>query len=250
MRCLLRTVVMVACALGFGSAVHAQDDAHAILDKAIKARGGEANLAKLKAIRTKVKGTLELPTIGTTEFTGEVFFELPERYRTNLQLQVQGQMVPVIGIFDGVSGWRSLMGGGMDITGDDLTTMKTSVYAQYISTLLPLRDKQFELTKLEEIKVNGKPGVGIKVAAKDRPDVKFYFDKESGLMVKAERMTLDRQSGQEVLSESFITEWKDIKGIQFAMKTHIVRGGKKVEETQTVEIEVLDKLDAKLFAKP
>jgi hypothetical protein len=250
MRYLSRSLLIAAGLLVSGPALWAQEDARAILDKAIQARGGEANLAKMKALRLKVKGTLELPQLGQTEFSGESFYELPNRYRSNMELQVQGMQVPVIAIFDGASGWRSIMGMGMDIAGQDLTAMKNSVYAQYISTLLPLRDKQFELTKLPEIQVNGKPAVGLKVVAKDRPEVKFYFDKETGLMVKGERMTPDRQTGMDVLSESLISEWKDVKGIKFAMKSQVLRGGKKVEEVQTVEVEYLDKLDAKLFSKP
>jgi hypothetical protein len=247
---LLKPVTLVACFLCFGNAARAQDDARAILDKAIQARGGEANLARLKAFRTKAKGTLDLPMLGATEFTGEAFFQAPDKQRSNIELQAQGQTFAVVGVFDGTRGWRSLNGMTMEITGADLVTMKTSVYAQYISTLLPLKDKQYELTKLEEIKVDGKPAVGFKVTAKDRPEVKFYFDKDSGLMVKGERMTVDRQTGMEVLSETFITEWKEVKGIKFPMKSHIMRMGKKVEESQTTELEYMDKLDDKLFMKP
>ena len=48
-----------------------------------------------------------------------------------------------------------------------------------------LRDADFQLSPAGEVKVNDRPALGLRVSRKGWPDVNVYFDKESGLVVKA-----------------------------------------------------------------
>jgi hypothetical protein len=247
---ILRTSLVLAGALAVAGVAHAQDDARALLERAIKARGGEERLAKIKAWQTKTKGTLELPMVGSTEFTGQAFVQPPNRSRVDIELSVMGQTVPVQVAYDGTSAWRSLMGNTMDISGPELKNMQASAYVQHIALLVPLKDKQYTLALLEEIKVEGKPAVGLKITARDRPEIKLFFDKESALLVRIERMVYDRQEDKEVPAETTFSDHKATDGVTFPMRSRVVRGGMKVEETQTLEIKFTDQLDPKLFQKP
>jgi hypothetical protein len=119
-----------------------------------------------------------------------------------------------------------------------------------MARLLPLRDKAYELSALGESKVNGKAAVGLRVAKKGVKDVNLYFDKESGLMAKVERRTLDVSSGQEVTEERIITEYQKIDNMPVAKKVTVNRDGKKFMEAEVVEVKLLEKIDDAEFTVP
>src|SRR5947209_5759629 len=72
---------MILSLLGFGlflipSSLRAQGDLRAVIDKAIKAHGGEATIDRHKISQTKSKGTLYLQG-NMIEFTEEITVHLP-----------------------------------------------------------------------------------------------------------------------------------------------------------------------------
>jgi hypothetical protein len=228
----------------------AQEGARAVLDKAIKAHGGEDKLAKLNVTRVKAKGTVNIQG-QDVPFSSDSAVQLPNQERNDLQLDLAGQKVTLLQIFNGEKGWLTLPGGQIrEITGDQLDEMKNSAYANWIESLLPLtKEKEFTLTPLADVKVKDKPAVGIKVQAKDRPDVKLFFDKESGLLVKTERDGKD-ETGNVVRLESTYSDFKKVDGLMQPMKILANRDGKKFMDIEVTEMKFPDKLDSKLFAKP
>jgi len=83
-----------------------------------------------------------------------------------------------------------------------------------------------QLSALGEIKVEGKPAVGVRVASKGHKDVNLYFDKQNGLLVKIEHRTVDFQSGQEVNEERVLTEYKDVDGRKLPGRVEVRYGDK------------------------
>jgi hypothetical protein len=227
----------------------AADDAKAVIEKAIKAHGGEENLTKYKASKIKAKGTLSIMGMDI-DFSVEASSQLPDQFREEVKLDVMGNEVTIIQVFDGKKGWVSQMGNTMEVDGTQLKQLKDQAYGNYIETLVPLiKDKQFELTSLDETKVEGKLVNGVKITAKDHKDVKMYFDKESGLLLKSEHKTMD-PTMQEVESETYYRDYKDVSGLKQSFKQTVKHDGKKFLEAQVTEIKVLEKLDSSTFNKP
>src|SRR5437868_218396 len=174
--------VVVGCAGRSG--VADADDAKTVIEKAIKAQGGEDKLAQFKAGRWKGQGTLTLKG-QNLPLTLETVYQLPDKYKTVMHLEVQGKKIKVIQVLEGGKGWMSGEGKTLDLEAELLKAFKEESYAVKVEMLVPLlREKGYTLSKLEEIKVNGKPAVGVKVAAKDHKDIELYFDKDSVLPVK------------------------------------------------------------------
>jgi len=88
------------------------------------------------------------------------------------------------------------------------------------------------------------------VTAKGHNDVSLWFDKESGLLVKIERQVYDDASMQEVGQEEHLSDYRDVSGVQTAMKLVWHRDGKKVVEIQYTDVRYPEKIDAAEFAKP
>ena len=57
-------------------------------------------------------------------------------------------------------------------------------------------------------------------------------------------------SGDDVSQDVFYSDYKEVDGIKRAMKTKILRDGKKFLEMETSDFKPVEKLDDKVFAKP
>jgi hypothetical protein len=225
----------------------ADDDSKAVIDKAIKAHGAE-KLAKFTAAQTKVKGKIELA--GGIEFTSESTLQQPDKFKESLDLDVMGNKVTVVTVYNGEKGWLSVNGDTKDMDEKTLEASKEQTHLMQIMRMTMLKDKKCEFSPLGEDKVNGHAAVGVKVSAKGHKDINLYFDKETGLLAKVEHQALDPMSGKEVAEERIIHEYQDIAGIKVAKKVTINRDGKKFMELEVLEHKPLEKLDASEFAKP
>ena len=134
---------------------------------------------------------------------------------------------------------------------DQIAEAKEECYVGWVSSLLPLKDKAFQLSPLGEVKVDGKPAVGVRVSHKGHRDINLFFDKESGLLVKRESVIKDFMAdGKEVTQETLFSNYKEVKGAKFPMKVVLNRDGKKYVESEMTEIEPKEKIDDAVFAKP
>ena len=250
----MKHVRHAAVAFGFLLAVtapaRADDaaDARAIIDKAVKAHGGQDKLAKFPAMTIKFKGTFhgmgqKLP------MTGEVSSQGNDKVRLEAEVEAGGMKFRIINVFAGDKGWNKIGEETKEFGKDELAEAKEQAYAGWVETLTPLKDKEFTLATVGEVKVEDRPAVGVKVSSKGHRDIDLYFDKETGLLVKSVKQVKD-DGGQEVTEESFPGEYKEVQGTKQAMKFVIKRDGKLYIEGEASEMQLSEKLDASLFAKP
>jgi hypothetical protein len=247
-------VCLLGLALGWARAGEGGDAAacKAVIDKAIKALGGEAKLKKAKAVTLKGTGTYYGLGEGVP-FTGEWSIQLPRQLRVAIESKANDQTFRMIRVVSGDKGW-------IKFNDDDVKTMDKealaeehhSLYVHWVATLAPLGDKSLQLAPLGETKVNGQEAVGVRVSHKGRRDVQLYFDKTTGLPVKMETMVKDPQAGgdTEYTQETFMSDYKDIDGLKLATKESLKRDGKRFVEVEWTEIRPADKLDDSLFARP
>jgi hypothetical protein len=236
-------------ALLLTTGARAEDDAKAIVTKAIKAHGGEENQAKFKAGQTKAKGKIEL--LGGLEFTQEVSYMLPDKFKETVDMEIMDQKLHVVTIVNGAK--VSIVANDQEVPVDDKVkeVLKNAGHAMKVGRLLPLiNEKGFELTTLGEVKVDGKAAVGVRVASKGEKDISLYFNKETGLLAKVEYRTVDPMSGNEITEERIITEYGKTDGVPTAKKVLVNHDGNKYMEVEFLEIKRLEKLEDSEFAKP
>jgi len=243
--------MVVVCWIASAGLVQAQDDPKAVIEKAVKAMGGSEKLTKLPAMKNKSKGSMELMGM-TIPFEGEITTQGAEQLKMEFQMEIMGQKFTFLQAVNKDKGWMSVMGMTQDLAGDQLANLQSEAYASHVESLVPLlldKDKTFALTLVGEAKVNGKPATGVKVACKNKKDINLYFDRETGLLVKSERRSLD-PSQTEVNAESFYSDYKEVGGIKQPMKYLVQHDGKKFLEGELLEFKLLDKLDDSFFNKP
>jgi hypothetical protein len=246
---MIRTCVLALSAAALlAPAARAQDDAKAVVEKAIKAHGGAANLDKFKAGKGKLKGTI-LIMGQEIEVAGDMSFMYPDKGKAVLTLSVQGMKINITQLIAGDRVEVVVQGMKQPIPDEQAADVRMSQYVAYLTQLTPLlRGDQFTLKSLGESKLEGKTLVGVSVTNKDKKfkEVKLYFDKDSGLLTKADHMTTD-EGGKEVVTEQIFGDFKEFKGIKVATKETVIKDGKKSQELVTESFEPLEKLDDKAF---
>jgi hypothetical protein len=245
----------VVCVLGFANRASADDDANAILEKAVKAHGGKEKLAKLKdaAVQMKAKGTSS--EAGGIKLEMETFAQ-GGKFKQVIGAEVDNKKVATTVGFDGKTLWFEV--GGKVLTAKDVgldekklnKAVEDQLYQERVASLAFVGDKGYELAPLGEMKVDGKPAVGIRVTSKGHPDVNLYFDKDKGLLVKMEGRSVNFLNGQEATEEKVMSDYKEIEGIQRPTKIVGYQDGKKVLDVEITELKTVDKLDDSVFAKP
>jgi hypothetical protein len=221
-------------------------DPSAVLEKGIKALGGEANLAKYRAVTWKGKGVYYGLSSKGEDISGEWAMQAPNRFRADLELKRNGATFHQIHVLNGDKGWVKLEKQDTEeLDKDALAEEKTQMNAHWLMTLLPLKDKAFRLEALEkqDTKVGDMPVAGIK-ATRDNLDLRLYFAKESGLPLKCERTVRDARQ------EELFEDYKEADGIKYAAKRTVLRDGKKFLVVEISDYKPLEKLDEKLFEKP
>lgn len=237
-----------ALVLGGQAAVQA-DEAAAIIDKAVKAHGGADKLAKFQGEQWKAKGVMKVMGM-ELPYTADYSFQRPNLFRFDMAAEFGGQKIAITATTDGKQAWESAMGQVREMEAKKFEEFRHMVYVMGVSQLAPLKDKAFTLTAAGEAKVNDKPALAVKVAHKDRRDVTLFFDKESGLLVKSETRVNDEFTNKEVAQETFFMDYQDKDGHKRFQKMIVKRDGKAFLEESFSEQKSLEKLDAKLFAKP
>jgi hypothetical protein len=227
-----------------------QADLRKVIDKAIKAHGGEANLTKFKASTFKMKGKFYGMGDGI-EFMGQWAIQLPKQISVQINFEVQGMQFKFAQVVNGDKGWTHLMDETKGMDDDELKEAKEGLYASQVERLVPLSQKGFKLAPLGDAKVDGKAAVGVRVSHEGHRDISLFFDKESGLLLKSERVVKDQMAGgKEVTETAVYSEYKAVDGLQHPYKIIIQRDGNKYVEAETTEFKPAEKLDEDMFAKP
>ena len=138
----------------------------------------------------------------------------------------------------------------MPVTDEILAELKEASYSMGVMQWIFVKDKGVKFAVLGEIKVNGKPAVGVTASKEGHKDINIYFDKETGLIAKVEMRKLDLMSKQEVTEERIITEYQEIEGRKTAKKVEVLRDGKALLEAEVVEMKIVEKLDDSEFVQP
>ena len=252
-----RLLIPCALVLALAALGRADDDADAkaVVEKAVKARGGADNLAKYKADVLKIKGAVHVSGLDI-DFTGEISFQQPDKSRAVIEGTVMGTNFKSTRVVNGDKGWiDDLLGGTQsmrDMSKEELAEERESQNANSIARLAVLTDKAYTVSTVGESKVGDKEAVGILVKRKGYRDVSLFFDKKTHLLLKSETRVKDPQGGgdTEFTQEAFYDDYKKVGDLQVAHKLTIKRDGKAFLESETTEFKPEEKLDDGLFAKP
>ncbi len=247
-------LLLAGVQLAFVSGLRADDQSEAkpVLEKALKAVGGEKKVTALKTAACKIK-------MNATEGGQEIVIAVEaawnglDQYRLDADAQVAGRSEKMLMIVNKDKGWMQARGKTEDAPKEIPEAIKGAFYGIRMPQLLAmLKDPSYKLSPLGEDKVDNKPAVGLLVSHKDHKDVRLFFDKESGLPVKSE-VTVNGPNNMDATIECVYSEYKETEGLKqpakVAMKVNV--NGMTIDVKMEVsDLKTEEKADETLFAKP
>src|SRR5438046_6043857 len=100
---------LAVAALAVAPAARADDAANDVIKKAIAAHGGADVLNKFKAGTSKIKGDMTVFNMDL-EFTGDLAYELPDKYKMTILTEVAGQKLTIVQVVNGTKIKNTLNG--------------------------------------------------------------------------------------------------------------------------------------------
>lgn len=227
----------------------ADDDAsRQLVNKALEKTWG-SKFDKSKAITSKLKGNVQVNE-ASVPFTGEVNTQRGDQHRIAITLTIDGQAIEFASIVNGNQGWLKINDNSVDMPADKLTDSKEAAYAAWVTSLLPLKDKEFKLAPFGEIEIGGRKAAGVNVTREGHRSITLFFDKESSLLVRTETVVRDEVSFKEVTEEVTYSNHKAFDGVQHPTRIVIKRNGQAHVDAEIEDFKAAEKLDDSMFSKP
>lgn len=239
--------IVLAAAVGVAAPVSARaadrDKAVAVIEQAIKAHGGAEALAKAGKRSRVGQGAIVLNN-------NEVAFKTEEtvRFPDHCRVDLAPGGTRLVLVLNGDKGWMQAGGATQPMNKETYTEWRDELYVWWLMTLTPLLKDGFELKPLADAKVNDKESAVVKVSRKDRPDVRLYFDKKSGLLIKIARR--GQKGGVPINMEYHYSDHKDYDGVKWPSKELTTMNGTKLSEVKFTSYKSLERVEDKTFDKP
>ncbi|MGD0200443.1 MAG: hypothetical protein ABSD27_06800 [Bryobacteraceae bacterium] len=172
-----------------------------VLERYAAAVGGKA----LERLTSRVsKGTIEVVTFGSSG-TFEQYIKAPDRVINISSFPGFGDVIQAV---NGQAGWASMPDSGMrDLAGPELALMRRGAE---LNRPLHLKEQYATLAVTAKTKVGGRDAYVVQATPAAGPAETWYFDVETGLMVKAE---LASESGGTAFT-MYLEDYKEIDGIK------------------------------------
>jgi hypothetical protein len=249
----MRVNVVFLVTLAAAPAAAQDKAAEAVVRKAIDAHGGKDALAKHTTTKFTIKGTLRTGSIDNP-FTGVVTTSAPGKYRMEMEATLDRQKYSATQVVNGeaVRSTRTLNALPLAALSDaEKEELVTATAVQEANLLTPLLDpKRFTLKAGPDEPVAGKPAATVVATLVEaKKDVKLFFDRDTGLLVKTSRKGLGPgEAGPiEVTQDAEMSDFKEFDGVKVATAVKVQHDGKPFMTIAVTAYARVEKPDPKLF---
>ncbi|MFZ9869960.1 MAG: hypothetical protein ACO3I4_05065 [Candidatus Kapaibacteriota bacterium] len=211
-----------------------------ILANHIAARGGRETITKIRSM--KVVGTME--TMG-----GELSFTQYFKNNTKMRMDMSVQGMEIVQAYDGVQAWgTNPMSGGSPQLGGEAEANQAASQANIWGELIDPTDQGLTLEYVGAEDIDGMTAHLIKVTNVNKESHLVYIDAITWLEVK--RTITMAMMGQEAEMEMYLSNYKDIGGVQYPMQMDMEMDGQSVMSMKRESVEVNIDIPDSLFAYP
>jgi hypothetical protein len=219
-----------------------------IIDKAIRADGGEDRLEGLSGFTSKNQTVYADGPTWSQEFT----VQLPGRYRAETKVEPEGKTRSLV-VMDGDHGWLQVNGDVTPYPSSFLTSMQkyTIPYLGPRSILrLHARQKnpKCRFSTPGECRIDGHPAVGLQMTLEGGPQETWFFDKESGRLLREESHTANFE-GDDTVTVTTYEDYQIFDGYPLARRATTQRDGKLAWTRELIDFKVATP-SARAFARP
>src|SRR5438046_2589869 len=132
-----RYFIALACVLAIAHSASAQDEAKAVIERAIAAHGGADKLDKFLAGRVQSKGSIAAQG-GQVPFASVVVYQLPDKVKNTVEFTLPGGPRPITQIMNGDKVGVVINGIPQQVLPAQADEMKQAAHARSLRRLTPL----------------------------------------------------------------------------------------------------------------
>jgi hypothetical protein len=244
-----RVLLSVALLCILAPPTFAQDEAKAIIERAITAHGGAEKLDKFLAGRVQAKGSIAAQG-GQVPFVSVVVYQLPDKVKNTVEFTLQGGSRPVTQIMNGDKVGVVINGLAQQVLPAQADEMKQAAHARNLRRLTPLlKGDKYKLAAAGEKQIAGKTAVGVKVTAEGAREVRLYFDKTTDLLLAQERPSFDA-AGKPVEQQEIFSDYREAEGMKYPATTVVMQNGQRYIVSEVVTFKPLQKVESREFTIP
>jgi hypothetical protein len=217
------------------------DPARAILDKAMRAAGGEANLARSRAFRWTGRATV-YPGGRAIPITGEWQVQPPDKAHVRNDDELGGRKNTRRLVLAGDRGWTQINGQTRPMDRTLHAYEREQFYLYELMRLAPLKGEPYRLAAAG--------ATGLRVSRAGYRDVELTFDPQTWILVKMTTRRTDPGSGKGVNQEMSLSGHAEAGGLRWPRKLSIRWDGQPFLDLEITEFTPLEQLDERLFTEP
>jgi hypothetical protein len=234
------------------SAWSADEKALAVVEKAIKAMGGQERFDKAQTTYLKYNREFGVANGDPATTSLRCTAQGLENFRFALEMNAGGKHQTTTWIINGDQGWTQTGRGTIVMKPIELRVVKQSALEELLPTRPDLlKAKVFDLEWAGEPIVGDRPTAAIKVSGLGIVGMKVYFDRERGLPIKSEYIA-SYVNGDPMMQRIF-SDYREFDGIQVATKIEWKReiaGDSDSWVDDVKEFKILDKVPPDTFTEP
>jgi zinc protease len=204
-----------------------------LLDRVIEAMGGEERLSRVHGLVWTSSGNF-FQGDERIPYDAEWAFALPLRFRWT----VRSHGVLFTEATDGALAWRDEGEGPVALDGAASQAVREMAADNRLSLLVTLKDEEVSVAEAGEAQVGGRPALVLAVSdRKGGLERRYYFDRESLLLVKSEGLASVPGDG-EALMEIFLYDYREVGGIRYPHRSEEWLNGRKVMEDAITSLRI------------
>jgi outer membrane lipoprotein-sorting protein len=231
---------IILITIGVASTLTAQS-VDTIIQKNLKSRGG---YGKLKSIQT-LKSTGKFHQMGM-EIPYIMLQKRPNRLRIDATMQDQ----TMVQAFDGKTAWQifPFMGDPTPKPMPEADARNIINQADFDGHLLDYKAKGYTIELVGQEEVRGFTVHKLKVTLKNGDVLQYYVDVDDCLERKVSTMAV--QAGQSMEIETFMDDYKEVRGLMIPHKVESQAGGNTVSLITLESVELNPDIDDSVFVMP
>ncbi len=220
-------------------------NARAILDRAIRAKGGEPALRAIKTIVMTGTMLVAAPKPITAQTTS--YIEYPDRFRLDAGLPA-GEVTQVYAAGDA---WMKDQAGVHDVPPPGRENLAASVSRDIIALLLGAADGRLKLdVAAGQGEALSRPADILRVSGPSVPPVDLFVDRASGTIVGKRYTVQQPGSIGKVPTEEWYSDYRSVGGVQVAYRTVVRRGEATILDQTLTDFRPNAPIEASLFTRP
>jgi zinc protease len=221
----------------------APQDARALIDRAVAAKGGLSLLRSIRTVRVAMTTTVE-SNGARTDLPSTTSIRYPAEYRIDAQTAAG----PLVQVFNAGSYWVQDARGVRDAP-EMAEQIRGNVQRDTVPLLIALADGKLSAKVVTGVRDAGRSMPALEVALPGATPLTLVFDPATALIVKARYRFAGVPDGGVNVEEEY-SDYRDVRGLKVAFRAQLRREGAPSIDRTLRSYEFNVPLDSTLFSKP